>query len=723
VREASVNLATQKAVVQFADSPPPVEQLRGAVERAGYSVASDDQPAGSKVAQWFSNPWVRLMAATWLTLPVFVFSMPHVHFPYRDLVFFVFSLPVQFWCGWPFLAGAAKRLRYFSADMDTLIALGTLAAFTYSTVITLSKPLSDTGGEVYFEAQMVIITLILLGRFLEDRAKGRASEAIRKLVELQPRTARIYYGGQETEIPIENVSAGDEVIIRPGEKIPVDGQVSEGNSAIDESMLTGESMPVSKKPGDSVFAGSLNTTGALRFRASKVGAETVLGQIIALVEQAQASKAPVQRLADRVAAIFVPVVILIATAAAAGWLIAGGFQELPTALTAFVSTLIIACPCALGLATPTAIMVGTGRGAELGILIRGGEALEKAGRLHIVLLDKTGTITQGKPAVTDIQPFDPPGGKPANLLRLAASAEQNSEHALAQALVNRAKADGVPLTQVQEFQALPGLGVRAKVDGREVLVGNERLFEQERIELPDEARSTAKHMAGAGKTPILVAVDRRPWGILAVADTVRESSAAAITLFRVLGLDCWMLTGDNQRTAEAVGKQIGVARIFAQVLPNQKAEVVREAQKTGLRVAMVGDGINDAPALAQADLGIAMRSGTDVAMEAGDIVLMRNDLLDVVAALLLARRTLRTIKLNLFFAFFYNVVAIPLAAFNVLNPMIASATMALSSVSVVGNSLRLRKFVVPPLDGRREPPKGGTTNSAVVNGSAEVVVT
>ena len=698
VRDAVVNLATEKALVRFDNAPPPIDKLKAAVASAGYSVAAAEGPALTGASRFFADPWVRLMASTLLTLPVFLFSMPHIHFPYRDLLFLVLATPVQFWCGWPFLQGAVRQLRHFAADMNSLIALGTLSAFLYSAVVTLTKPLDDPGGEVYFEAQMVIVTLILLGRYLEDRAKGRASQAIRRLMELQPRTARIFYGGQEVEIPIDNVSPGDEVVIRPGEQVPVDGVVSEGSSPVNESMLTGEPMPVMKKSGDTVYAGSLNTTGAFRFRASKVGAATMLGQIIALVEQAQTSKAPVQRLADRVAAVFVPVVLLIAALAAGGWLVWGSLHELPAtevlpaALTAFVSTLIIACPCALGLATPTAIMVGTGRGAELGILIRGGEALEKAGRLQVVLLDKTGTITKGEPEVTDIRPFDPPGGNPANLLRLAASAERSSEHPLALALVNRAKADKAPLAAVTDFEAIPGLGVRAKADGREVLVGNDRFFAQQKIELSASAEDAAKHMMGAGKTPVFVAVDGRPWGIIAVADTVRETSATSIVLLRVFGMDCWMLTGDNQRTAEAVGKQVGITRIFAQVLPDQKASVVREAQKNGLRVAMVGDGINDAPALAQADLGIAMRSGTDVAMEAGDVVLMRNDLLDVVAALLLARKTMTIIKQNLFFAFVYNIIAIPLAAFNVLNPMIASATMALSSVSVVTNSLRLRRF-------------------------------
>ncbi len=694
VVEASVNLPTEQARVRFQDKPPSLEELQRAVRDAGYEIAAAE---GAKRG-WLSDLRVRFLVAALLTAPVLILSMFHVRFPYRDLLFLVLATPVQFWCGWPFLSGAWKMLKHGSADMNTLIALGSLSAYVYSAVVTLAKPLSDGGGEVYFEAQMAIISLILLGRLLEDRAKGRASEAIRKLMGLQPRTARIFYADQELDVPIDKVDVGDIVVIRPGEKLPVDGVVTEGSSVLDESMLTGESIPVTKRPGDSVVGGTLNTTGTFRYRATKVGSETVLAQIIELVQQAQTNKAPVQRLADRVSAVFVPIVVGIAILAAAGWIIWGMSQghsfstTLPTALTALVATLIIACPCALGLATPMAIMVGTGRGAELGILIRGGEALEKAGRIDVVLLDKTGTITRGKPELTDLIRMNAASLSAEDLLRLAASAERGSEHALGLAIIAHAQAKSLQLAALESFEAIPGQGISALVEGREVLVGNPRLMEERKVPVTAEANAAFTRLAGEGKTPVLLAIDGRLQAVLAIADTVREHSAAAIARLRELGYTPWMLTGDNQRTAEAIAKQVGIDKVIAQVLPDQKAAVVREAQATGLKVAMVGDGINDAPALAQADLGIAMGSGTDGAMEAGDITLIRGDLRDVAAALQLAKRTLNNIRQNLFFAFFYNVIAIPLAAANLLHPMIASAAMVFSDVSVVGNSLRLRRF-------------------------------
>ncbi len=691
VNEATVNLATQQARVRFAASPPPLDQLRQAVHRAGYEVVSAEAATAGK-AGWLGDLRARVFVAAVLSAPVVVLSMLEVHFPFRDWLFLSVSIPVQFWCGWPFLAGAWRMLRHGSSDMNTLIALGTLSAWGYSAFMTLFVH----GGDVYYEAQMGIVTLVLVGRLLEDRAKGRASEAIRRLVGLRPRTARIFYGGQEVEVPIERVDVGDIVAIRPGEKLPVDGVLTEGGSAVDESMLTGEPMPVTKKPGDTVAGGTINTTGAFRFKATRVGADTVLAQIIELVQQAQTQKAPVQRLADRVSSIFVPTVLAVATLAAAGWIIWGQAQgqtvsaSLPQALTAFVATLIIACPCALGLATPMAIMVGTGRGAEKGILIRGGEALEKAGRIQVVMFDKTGTLTRGKPEVTDLLPM--PETSERDLLSLAAAAEHGSEHPLAQAVLARARTEQVPVQAAQGFEALPGRGVTVTIDGNRLIVGNRGLMEEHQIALPDDAGQAADRLAQAAKTPIFVAMNGKLLGLLAVADPPREHAADVVEHLRLIGFESWMVTGDTPQTAYAVARQLGIERVFPGVLPGQKAEVVKQAQATGVRVAMVGDGINDAPALAQADLGIAMATGTDVAMEASDLTLMRSDLRDVVLALRLARRTLRTIKQNLFLAFVYNVVAIPLAVFNVLHPMIASLAMALSDVSVVGNSLRLRRF-------------------------------
>jgi Cu+-exporting ATPase len=700
VAGASVNLALEQARVHFRDGPVPLDELKRAVRAAGYEVGSGE--AARPASGWWNDLRVRIAVAALLSIPVLILSMAEVRFPFRDLTFLLMAVPVQFWCGWPFLAGAWKLLKHRSADMNTLIALSTLSAFAYSAVITLTKPLSDPGGHVYFEAQMTIITFVLIGRYLEDRAKGRASEAIRKLVGLQPRTARIFYGGEEVEVPIDKVEVGDLVVIRPGEKIPVDGVVSDGTSAVDESMLTGEPLPVSKNPGDKIVGGTINTTGSFKFKATKIGKETVLAQIIELVQQAQTSKAPVQRLADRVSAVFVPIVLLIAMIAAIGWLVWGRYQgqdfltSLPTALTAFVATLIIACPCALGLATPMAIMVGTGRGAELGILIRGGEALEKAGDIRVVIFDKTGTLTEGKVRVRDFAPLRGEGFVEDldEVLWLAACAEQASEHPIGKAVLEFAlRENDKPLVPPESFEALPGRGIMATVAGRQVLLGNLRFFQEERV--LDEfgmMEAQVKQTARGGATPILVAVDGKAQMVLGFADSPRENTLGIGARLREMGLEAWMMTGDNQLAAEAIALPMQLDRVIADVLPDEKAAVVREAQAAGLKVAMVGDGINDAPALAQADLGIAMATGTDIALEASDITLMRSDPNDVIVALKLARRTLRNIKQNLFLAFVYNVIAIPLAAFNLLHPMIASAAMALSDVSVVGNSLRLKRF-------------------------------
>ncbi|MEA5146595.1 MAG: copper-translocating P-type ATPase, partial [Candidatus Limiplasma sp.] len=548
---------------------------------------------------------------------------------------------------------------------------------------------------LYFETAGVIITLILLGKSLEAVSKGRTSEAIKKLMGLAPKTATILHDGEEREIPIEEVEIGDVVVVRPGGKIPVDGTVLEGHTAIDESMLTGESMPVDKQAGDTVYAASINTTGSVRFRADKVGDDTALAQIIRLVEDAQGSKAPIAQLADVVSGYFVPVVVGIALLAGIAWLLATG-GDVKFALTIFISVLVIACPCALGLATPTAIMVGTGKGAEHGILVKSGEALETAHKINTIVFDKTGTLTEGKPTVTDTVSMD--GLEPDALLRLAASAEQGSEHPLGQAIVTGAKAKSIALAEADTFEALTGRGIRAMIEGRQVLAGNAKLMADQGLSIAPW-QTVADQLSGEGKTPMFIAVDGACAGVIAVADVVKPSSKEAIERLHRMGVQVAMITGDNRRTAEAIARQVGIDRVLAEVLPQDKASEVKQLQAEGRTVAMVGDGINDAPALVQADIGIAIGSGTDVAMESADVVLMRSDLLDVPTALELSKRTIRNIKQNLFWAFGYNVIGIPIAAgvlhlFGgpLLNPMFAAAAMSLSSVSVLTNALRLKRF-------------------------------
>ncbi len=721
VRGASVNYATTRASVEFDVGATGPEQLREAVRGAGYDailpsppVAGGEAPAVEEAEEAargaeYAGQRRQFLAALALTLPLLVLGMGgHLNaslahlldFAGRPWIELALATPVLIWAGREFFVGAWSAARQRAADMNTLVALGTLSAWGFSVVATVAPRLivgaGHHGAPVYYEAAATIITLILLGRLLEARARARAGGAIRALLGLAPRTARVERDGREQDLPIAALRVGDIVLVRPGEKIPVDGEVIEGASSVDESMLTGEPLPVSKKPGDAVVGATVNAAGSFRLRAARVGQDTVLQQIVRMVRAAQGSRAPIQRLADRVAGVFVPVVLFLAAAAFAAWLVFGpAEQHLSFALTAFVSVLIIACPCALGLATPTAVMVGTGRGAQLGILIKNAAALEAMGALTAVVLDKTGTVTAGRPAVTDLRPA-PPFDADA-LLRLAAGAERGSEHPLGEAIVRSAGARGLGAPRPTEFRSITGQGIEARVDSRRVLVGNARLLRERGIE-PDEA--AAREFADAGKTPVFAAVDGCFAGMLAIADPVKESSRGAVARLRGLGLRVLLLTGDNGRTARAVAALVGIAPedIRAEVLPAGKADAIRELQAGGARVAMAGDGINDAPALAQADVGIAMGTGTDVAIEAADVTLVRGDLAAVADAVSLSRATVRNIRQNLFFAFLYNVLGIPLAAGVLwpwtgwlLSPVVASAAMALSSVSVLANALRLRR--------------------------------
>jgi Cu+-exporting ATPase len=615
---------------------------------------------------------------------------------------FLLGTPVQFWAGRQFYAGFWKALRHKTSDMNTLIAVGTSAAYLYSLIVTFFPHSIMVEGlmlDVYFDTSAAIIVLILLGRYLEARAKGRTSEAIKKLIGLQPRTARVIRNGDEVDLPVSEVVAGDLVVVRPGEKIPVDGTVREGYSSVDESMVTGESLPVEKKAGDTVIGATLNKTGMFKFEAIRVGKETVLAQIIRLVQEAQGSKPPIARMVDVIASYFVPGVILIAIATFVLWALFGPPPAFTYAFLNFIAVLIIACPCALGLATPTSIMVGMGKGAENGILIRGAEALEIAHQLNTIVLDKTGTLTRGEPSVTDV--IESEGFTKQEVLFLAASAEKGSEHPLGEAIVKKAKEENLNLIDPKDFQAIAGHGIEAMIDSRRVLLGNLRLMEERGIRLNGWVRK-AEELSGRGKTPMYLAVDGKVAGLICVADTLKENSKEAVETLHRMGLEVVMLTGDNERTARAIASQIGIDRVLAEVLPERKAEEVKRLQTEGKKVGMVGDGINDAPALAQADVGIAIGTGTDVAMESSDITLIGGDLRGVVTAIALSKATIRNIKQNLFWAFAYNTILIPVAAgalfpfFRVLlNPIFAAGAMAFSSVTVVSNALRLRRFRAP----------------------------
>jgi Cu+-exporting ATPase len=676
---ATVNFATETASVSYDPERVSPAQLFGAVEAIGYHAAAP-QP---QVQLAHDAPPTRLIVAAVLAVPLVLLAMvPPLQFGGWKWLSLALATPVVFWSGAQFHRAALLNARHLAASMDTLVSLGTIASWTWSSVVLLAGLRADT----YFEASAVITTLILLGRYFETHAKRRSGTAIRALLELGAKEARLIRDGAETLVPVEQLKVGDLFVVRPGEKIATDGIVVEGASAVDQSMVTGESVPVEVAPGTELAGATINTYGRLVVRASRVGADTALAQIARLVEKAQTGKAEVQRLADRVSAVFVPVVIVVALGTLGGWLAFGASAS--HAFTAAVAVLIIACPCAMGLATPTALMVGTGRGAQLGILIKGPEILEQTRRITTIVLDKTGTITEGRMRLVDTLPI---GTERDELLRIAAAAESASEHPLAQAIAG-ALAPGVELGFVTEFRNRPGLGVEALVDDKAVLVGRSAFLAKSGIEFDDVTRAWQEKMEATGQTTVAVAWDGVLRGLLALADTVKPSSAQAIAELKVLGLTPVLLTGDNERAARAIAARVGIESVQAGVLPSGKVEEVTRLQREGETVAMVGDGVNDAPALAQANLGLAIGTGTDVAIEASDITLVSGDLRAAADAIRLARRTLGTIKGNLFWAFAYNVAAIPLAVSGLLNPMIAAAAMAASSVFVVSNSLRLRRF-------------------------------
>jgi Cu+-exporting ATPase len=710
VDEAAVNLATEEATVTFDPARADFTRLREAVAAAGYDLLpprapSEDAGARDRAEREREQRRARAKFITGavLSAPVLLGSMPEV-FPWAPLwlrdpwVLLVLTTPVQFWVGAEFHRGLLHDLRYRSPGMSTLVSLGTNAAYFFSVAVTVwPHAFMRLGAMTYYETAAVVITLVVLGRWLEARARGRTSDAIRRLVGLVPRTARVVREGRDVDVSVDEVRAGDLVRVRPGERLAVDGLVVEGASTVDESMLTGESVPVEKAPESSVFGGTVNRTGSFVFRATRVGAATTLARIIQLVQQAQGSRAPIQRLADRVAAVFVPVVLGIAALTFAGWWLLGPEPAILHALTNAVAVLVIACPCAMGLATPTAIMVGTGRGAEQGVLIKSAAALELLHQASTIVFDKTGTLTVGKPAVTDV--VVAPGGAQTveDLLSLAAAVEQGSEHPLGEAIVALAKERGLALPPIGEFQTVPGQGIDAMAPEGRVLLGNRTLMDERGVDVDSLAERGAT-LAAEGRTIVYVALAGRLQGIIAAADTLKTEAATVVKQLRAMDLDVIMLTGDTRATAEAIARQAGIERVRAEVLPEDKAHEIASAQTGGRRVAMVGDGINDAPALAQADVGIAMGTGTDVAMESAGVTLVKGDLRGIVRARRLSRATMRNIRENLVWAFVYNVLGVPVAAgvlypvFGLLlSPMIASAAMSLSSVSVIGNALRLRR--------------------------------
>jgi Cu+-exporting ATPase len=710
-----VNLASEKATVEYLEGTQ-VADLRRAVKDAGYALGAEVQALEDVTTA--SQREIRALRNRFIIAVIFAaiimvlgFSPPFAGRPY---LLWALATPVQFWAGLRFYRGAWGALKHKTSDMNTLIAVGTSVAYFYSAVAVVFPGLFTTGilePHLYFDTSAMIIALILLGRFLEARARGQTSEALKRLIGLQPKTALVVREGEQREISVEDVRVGDIVLVRPGERIPVDGILSEGYSSVDESMITGESIPVEKKAGDEVIGATINKTGSFQFEATKVGKDTTLARIVRMVEEAQGSKAPIQRFADVIASYFVPTVIGIAIITFIVWYFVGPSPALTFALLNFVAVLVIACPCALGLATPTAIIVGTGKGAERGILIKNGEALERAHRIDTVLLDKTGTLTRGEPAVTDV--IAAPSSSPEEVLRLAASAEQNSEHPLGEAVVRAALEKKLELSPPSDFSAIPGQGVEALVEGKRLVLGNPKFMEGRGFP-SNGLQSKAAELLEKGKTVMFLGLDTQVAGIIALADTLKPGAVEAVQTLRKMGIESTMLTGDNRRTAEAIAREAGIDHVLAEVLPGHKAEEVKKLQEQGKVVAMVGDGINDAPALAQADIGIAIGTGTDVAMETGDITLISGDLMGVVTAISLSKRTMRTIKQNLFWAFAYNTALIPVAAgvlylafgktgvpsglhfilgeYGFLNPMLAAAAMAASSITVVSNSLRLRRF-------------------------------
>jgi Cu+-exporting ATPase len=706
VYNATINFAAEKLTVEYNPEQISVAGIKKTVQDVGYQVIEPEKTAISAEDAESKARSRHIQRLKYLLAASVALSIPTVFFTWfpvlpvlpNNVWLFLFATPVQFIVGWTFYVGAYKGLRNRSANMDTLIAMGTSTAWIYSTVVTFAPGIFPSAA-VFFDTATMIMSFILLGKLLDAIAKGRTSEAIRKLMGLQAKIARVVRNGEEQEIPVEDVQVGDIVVVRPGEKIPVDGTVVEGYSGVDEKVITGESIPVEKKTGDQVVGATLNKTGMLKFKATKVGKDTVLAQIINMVEDALTSKAPVQRLADVASGYFVPAIITTATLSALAWYFIAG-ADFIFALTVFIAVLIVACPCALGLATPTAIMVGVGKGAENGILIKSGEALETAHKLQAVVFDKTGTLTKGEPEVTDIIPTSNPTKtlSETRLLQLAAVAEKNSEHPLGEAIVKKAAEKGIKVEDPEYFNAIPGHGVEVKHNGTTVLLGNRKLMETNNVNIePLEAKMKA--LEEDGKTAMLLAVDGKPAGLIAVADTLKENSADAVKTLRQMGLEVIMITGDNERTANAIARQAGVDRVLAEVLPGEKAAEIKRLQAEGKVVAMVGDGINDAPALAQANIGIAVGSGTDVALETGDIVLIKNDLRDVVVGIQLSWATMRKIRQNLFWAFFYNIALIPLAAgafypiLHVLfDPVYAAAAMASSSVTVVTNASLLKRF-------------------------------
>ncbi len=718
VDDVQVNFGAERITARYDPRQLVPEQIEQRIEAAGYTIRRREEPGAQETEDREAverraeqrDLIRRVLVGAILTAPVLVAVMvqdfvggswvPSIFLnPWVQLALVT---PVMGYTGWPIHRSGWLTLRNRTADMNSLITIGTVAAFGFSLVVTaFPGVLPEAVRHVYYEAVGVILTLILLGRLLEAIAKGGTSAAIRTLIGLQARTARVVRNGREMDIPIEQVEVGDVVVVRPGEKVPVDGVILEGSSTLDESMVTGESLPVTKGLGDPVIGATINQTGAFRFRATKVGKDTMLAQIIRLVEQAQSSKAPIQRLADVIASRFVPAVLFIAIATFVLWFDLAPDHALTFALVNAVAVLVIACPCALGLATPLSIMVGTGKGAQHGILIRSAEALETAHKLKAIVLDKTGTLTRGKPMVTDVVPVDGVAGE--ELLRMVASVERSSEHPLGQAIIQSARDRGLELADPSAFQSVTGKGIRATVESRQVLVGNRRLLEEAGIEA-GVLEKEAERLAAEGKTPILAAIDGRSAGVVAVADTLKEDSRAAVATLKRLGLEVVMMTGDNHRTAEAIARQVGIDRVLAEVLPQDKALEVKRLQGENKLVGMVGDGINDAPALAQADVGIAIGTGTDVAIEAADITLISGELKGVATAISLSRATMRNIRQNLVWAFFYNVLGIPVAAgvlypaFNLLlNPMIAAAAMGLSSLAVVANANRLRRYAPRPV--------------------------